>query len=73
LRGEATWSRSPTTVAVDGEPVSGTGLSIVRALVRDELDGTLTLGPTAASGEVVELRGLVGALDLESPTVRDGG
>ncbi len=28
---------------VDGEPVSGTGLSIVRALVRDELDGTLTL------------------------------
>jgi two-component system, sensor histidine kinase PdtaS len=28
---------------VDGEPVSGTGLSIVRALVRDELGGTLTL------------------------------
>jgi two-component system, sensor histidine kinase PdtaS len=28
---------------VDGEPVSGTGLSIVQALVRDELDGTLTL------------------------------
>jgi two-component sensor histidine kinase/putative methionine-R-sulfoxide reductase with GAF domain len=28
---------------VAGEPVSGTGLSIVRALVRDELDGTLTL------------------------------
>jgi two-component sensor histidine kinase len=28
---------------VDDEPVSGTGLSIVRALVRDELDGTLTL------------------------------
>ena len=28
---------------VDGEPVSGTGLSIVRALVRDELDGTLRL------------------------------
>jgi two-component system, sensor histidine kinase PdtaS len=28
---------------VNGEPVSGTGLSIVRALVRDELDGTLTL------------------------------
>jgi two-component sensor histidine kinase len=28
---------------VDGEPVSGTGLSIVRALVRDELGGTLSL------------------------------
>jgi two-component sensor histidine kinase/putative methionine-R-sulfoxide reductase with GAF domain len=28
---------------VDGEPVSGTGLSIVRALVQDELDGTLRL------------------------------
>jgi len=28
---------------VDGEPVSGTGLSIVRALVRDELNGTLRL------------------------------
>ena len=28
---------------VDGEPVSGTGLSIVRALVRDELGGTLAL------------------------------
>jgi two-component sensor histidine kinase/putative methionine-R-sulfoxide reductase with GAF domain len=28
---------------VDGEPASGTGLSIVRALVRDELGGTLAL------------------------------
>jgi two-component sensor histidine kinase len=28
---------------VQGEPVSGTGLSIVRALVRDELGGTLSL------------------------------
>jgi two-component sensor histidine kinase len=28
---------------VEGEPVSGTGLSIVRALVRDELGGTLSL------------------------------
>jgi two-component sensor histidine kinase len=28
---------------VAGEPVSGTGLSIVRALVRDELGGTLSL------------------------------
>src|SRR4051812_39500823 len=28
---------------VDGEPVSGTGLSIVRALVADELGGTLSL------------------------------
>jgi two-component sensor histidine kinase len=28
---------------IDGEPVSGTGLSIVRALVRDELGGTLAL------------------------------
>src|SRR6266498_3194634 len=28
---------------VDSEPVSGTGLSIVRALVRDELGGTLSL------------------------------
>jgi two-component sensor histidine kinase len=28
---------------VEGEPVSGTGLSIVRALVRDELGGTLRL------------------------------
>jgi two-component sensor histidine kinase len=28
---------------VDGEPTSGTGLSIVRALVRDELGGTLSL------------------------------
>ena len=28
---------------VQGEPVSGTGLSIVRALVRDELGGTLAL------------------------------
>ncbi|HUK93730.1 MAG TPA: GAF domain-containing protein [Gaiellaceae bacterium] len=28
---------------IDGEPVSGTGLSIVRALVRDELGGTLSL------------------------------
>ena len=30
-------------VGVEGEPVSGTGLSIVRALVRDELGGTLSL------------------------------
>jgi two-component sensor histidine kinase len=30
-------------VGVDGEPVSGTGLSIVQALVRDELGGTLAL------------------------------
>jgi two-component sensor histidine kinase/putative methionine-R-sulfoxide reductase with GAF domain len=28
---------------LEGEPVSGTGLSIVRALVRDELGGTLSL------------------------------
>ena len=28
---------------VDGEPVSGTGLSIVRALVQDELGGQLAL------------------------------
>ena len=28
---------------VEGEPASGTGLSIVRALVRDELGGTLSL------------------------------
>ena len=28
---------------IAGEPDTGTGLSIVRALVRDELGGTLTL------------------------------
>jgi two-component system, sensor histidine kinase PdtaS len=28
---------------IDGEPETGTGLSIVRALVRDELGGELTL------------------------------
>ena len=28
---------------IDGEPSSGTGLSIVRALVRDELGGALSL------------------------------
>jgi two-component sensor histidine kinase len=28
---------------LNGEPASGTGLSIVRALVRDELDGSLAL------------------------------
>jgi two-component sensor histidine kinase len=28
---------------IDGEPSQGTGLSIVRALVRDELGGTLSL------------------------------
>jgi two-component sensor histidine kinase len=28
---------------IDGEPPHGTGLSIVRALVRDELGGTLSL------------------------------
>ena len=32
----------------DGEPAHGTGLSIVRALVRDELGGTLSL--ESASG-----------------------
>ena len=37
-------SRSPTTAtASPAEPRAGTGLSIVRALVRDELRGTLDL------------------------------
>jgi two-component sensor histidine kinase/putative methionine-R-sulfoxide reductase with GAF domain len=30
-------------IGIEGEPVSGTGLSIVEALVRDELQGTLAL------------------------------
>ena len=38
-------SRSPTTArGIDGRRRTGTGLSIVRALVRDELGGTLSLG-----------------------------
>ena len=36
-------SRSPTTARDRREPPTGTGLSIVRALVRDELRGTLEL------------------------------
>ena len=36
-------SRSPTTAADRGETASGTGLSIVRALVQDELQGSLAL------------------------------
>jgi two-component sensor histidine kinase/putative methionine-R-sulfoxide reductase with GAF domain len=34
----------------DGEPAHGTGLSIVRALVRDELGGTLSLEAAGAAG-----------------------
>ena len=36
-------SRSPTTATACRPPLDGTGLSIVRALVRDELGGELTL------------------------------
>lgn len=39
---------------LDGEPASGTGLSIVRALVRDELRGTLDL--QSGGGTRVEVR-----------------
>src|SRR6266542_3608119 len=41
--GEVVLAIADDGTGVDGEPVSGTGLSIVRALVRDELDGTLRL------------------------------
>ena len=40
-------SRSPTTARGRTASGDGTGLSIVRALVRDELGGTLELGATA--------------------------
>jgi two-component sensor histidine kinase len=41
--GEVVLAIADDGAGVDGEPVSGTGLSIVRALVRDELGGTLAL------------------------------
>ena len=41
--GEVVLTIADDGAGVDGEPVSGTGLSIVRALVRDELGGTLAL------------------------------
>ena len=41
--GEVVLTIADDGVGVEGEPVSGTGLSIVRALVRDELGGTLEL------------------------------
>jgi two-component sensor histidine kinase len=41
--GSATLAIADDGDGVDPEPVSGTGLSIVRALVRDELRGTLEL------------------------------
>ena len=41
--GEVVLAIADDGAGVDGEPVSGTGLSIVRALVRDELGGTLSL------------------------------
>ena len=40
-------SRSPTTAAASPRRRAGTGLSIVRALVRDELGGTLSLCSSA--------------------------
>ena len=39
---------------IAGEPAAGTGLSIVRALVRDELRGTLDL--SSADGTRAEVR-----------------
>ena len=42
-RGERSSSRSPTTAPTPPSRPAGTGLSIVRALVRDELGGTLDL------------------------------
>jgi two-component sensor histidine kinase len=36
-------SISDDGAGIDGDPESGTGLSIVSALVRDELGGTLAL------------------------------
>ena len=41
--GEVVLAISDDGLGIRGEPVSGTGLSIVRALVRDELGGTLSL------------------------------
>jgi two-component sensor histidine kinase/putative methionine-R-sulfoxide reductase with GAF domain len=41
--GEVTLVITDDGTGVEGEPTSGTGLSIVRALVRDELGGTLSL------------------------------
>jgi two-component sensor histidine kinase len=41
--GEVVLAISDDGLGVHDEPVSGTGLSIVRALVRDELGGTLSL------------------------------
>ncbi len=41
--GEAVLAITDDGTGIEGEPSSGTGLSIVRALVRDELGGTLTL------------------------------
>ena len=41
--GEVVLAIADDGAGVDGDPVSGTGLSIVRALVRDELGGTLSL------------------------------
>jgi two-component sensor histidine kinase len=41
--GEVVLTVADDGAGIDGEPRQGTGLSIVRALVRDELGGTLSL------------------------------
>jgi two-component sensor histidine kinase len=41
--GEVVLTVADDGAGIDGEPSQGTGLSIVRALVRDELGGTLSL------------------------------
>ncbi len=41
--GHVTLAIADDGLGIDGEPAQGTGLSIVRALVRDELKGTLSL------------------------------
>jgi two-component system, sensor histidine kinase PdtaS len=52
--GEVALTIADDGAGIDGEPVSGTGLSIVRALVRDELGGTLSLDSSGGlSAEVV--------------------
>jgi two-component sensor histidine kinase/putative methionine-R-sulfoxide reductase with GAF domain len=43
LNGDVVLAISDDGEGIDGEPSSGTGLSIVEALVRDELQGTLAL------------------------------
>jgi two-component system, sensor histidine kinase PdtaS len=47
MNGDVMLAISDDGTGIDGEPSSGTGLSIVEALVRDELQGTLALSSNA--------------------------